>query len=130
VAPGRLPFDLTLAGELVLPSGTRVGVRARFDEDSLRLESTARVHLGNGVWLLPDGDRPVLSLAQSSAERLEFGVFGLFQLPQADTGGGLRSVRVAGTLALARQDGGWTVDACSVELAEQGLTLDLPGTSP
>src|SRR5205085_8134119 len=88
-----------IKGRLVLPNSQFVEMAGSFNNNSITLASTARVHLGNGVWLTPAQDQPVLKLQADVQGNLSFGIVGLFELPGKD--GATEQILVSGNVALA-----------------------------
>lgn len=83
----------------------RLDISGRIEADGrIRVESSGTVHLGDGLRIEPDGDIPVLSLAISreAEQSYTFAVAGVFRTPSADDGGGLKALRISGSLTVVR----------------------------
>ncbi|HVY71732.1 MAG TPA: hypothetical protein VHH73_17505, partial [Verrucomicrobiae bacterium] len=98
-------YEIKVAGRLVLsgagtPTPQSVELRGRVNNNLLELNSTVRAHLGNGVWIEPDGNQAVLQLLATQGQQtdVQFKVGGLFRVP--GEAGDTRSVAVTGSLHL------------------------------
>jgi hypothetical protein len=109
-----------IKGRLVLPNSQFVEMAGGFNNNSITLDSTARVHLGNGVWLTPIQDEPVLKLQADVQGNLSFSLAGLFQLPGKD--GGTEQIVVSGNLVLAD---GPIVSSFTASSSTPNLTLSI-----
>lgn len=126
-ATDGLPFDIVLQGEMALPGGSRVAMRAAYEEETILLESTGVVHLGDGIWLTPGDDRPVLFARAALGHSVEFAVSGLFRLPHAGEPGGTRAVAINGTLRMELAGTHWRVAHFEAATELTGLDWTLPG---
>lgn len=87
-----------LKGRLLMPGNQFIELAGAFNNSSVTLVSSGRVHFGDGVWLAQFENRPVLQLAASASGDLSFAVEGLFEFP--GRAGATERVRVTGGLSL------------------------------
>ena len=121
-------LDLRVAGTLLLGDSI-IAVDARYEHDNGRFSilSTGEVYLGNGIWLFPADNEPVLELQAQGSGSATFGVNALFKVPRAVETDGTETVAVSGSLSLRASQGQWFVESFSAAGAISRQSLTLPG---
>lgn len=126
--PEAFPFSVDVSGKLMLPvaSGS-ISAMLRFDRDQVHLQTSAEIHLGNGVWLYPiEESRPVLEMKAAGDGVFAFGVAALFKIPRQNIG--IAEIEITGDLELGRNpDDNWDIKQFSAVSTGQNLSWELPG---
>ncbi|MDB6041283.1 MAG: hypothetical protein JWM99_5124, partial [Verrucomicrobiales bacterium] len=116
-------FAGAIKGRLQLPNNQFVEMTGTINNNVLTLRSTARVHLGDGVWLSPVANGPVLDLVANTTGALSFNVQGLFQWP--GKGGVTEQTVVSGDLHLTANAQGILVSSFHADSSAPNLVLSL-----
>ena len=114
--PAGSPSRLTLEAK-ILASGL------------FEISTTGQIHIGNGIWLYPKDNLPILkaSILKGSVSEMEFEVAALFKAPSEEGTSGFKELAVSGNLQIGiSANGQWHVKSFSVA-SEVQASWALPG---
>jgi hypothetical protein len=95
-------FNLRFQGRMKFPgTDQHMAVNGGLETgDVFWLSTTGQLHLGNGVWLFPVDNQPILELRGQPSNTYKFAVNALFLAPHAESDTHTRAIQVGGELEL------------------------------